>query len=262
MTFKKRQDITLTQMAQWVDANMSAITYDEATMVEYLYHLVFTRAQQCSLCRDYATCDDFSIYCVTKLLTRINNKSKEPLKSVVNYIRTVIELWWLEYIRLFCQGNPDLDVADFDLCDFGDYLIDSTSQSDYNSYACFCFRVSDVVRKHLKKIPRKKNDSEWSNICTSCMLTLHDRIKSAIDLSQKNTSKEHPCLLSRIIRSLKTKPPILFHIDESMSGYINVLVTELIHAISVELSDSLPVKVLPSSCLKNLIIAANNQEED
>lgn len=261
MTFKKRTDVTLTEMAKWVDKNMLLTDYDVNTMIEFLYHLVFTKSQQCKIVTDYETCDDFSLFCVSKLLTRINNKKDNSLKSIVNYINTVIFPWHNEYIKLFCTGSSEFEIADFDICDFSDYLIDAASEHDYNAYSFYCFKVSDVVQQHLRKIPRKKKDSEWSNICVSCLLTLKDRIYTAVQLLSE-TDEDDPKQMSKTIRRLKTKPPILFHIDESMSSYVSVLVNELVHAIAAELSYSTSSKVLPSTCLKNLVVAASNEEED
>ena len=85
MTFTKPKDITLTQMAQWVDSNAYNSQRDELKLTEYLYHLIYTRAQQLSLFSDYDMYDDFAIYCVTKFFTRFNNTNEPPIKSVVNY---------------------------------------------------------------------------------------------------------------------------------------------------------------------------------
>lgn len=262
MTFRRPQNISLTQMAQWVDANSNNPDRDENTLVEYLYHLVYSRAQQGSFFTDFESYDDFALYCVSKFYIRFSNKQEAPVKSVVNYLKTVIEPWKAEYIREFCGGNADMNVADFNVSDFSEYLVDTASEQDYNTYDYLCFKSADVVRAHLRKIPRKHNSSEWTNIYISCLLTLEDRIKSASILCEKNVAKENPELVHRIIRSLKTKPPILFHIEEARSAYISVLVNELTHALAAELTHGIHAHVTPETCLHNLIKAASNKEED
>ena len=47
-----------------------------------------------------------------------------------------------------------------------------------------------------------------------------------------------------------------------MSNYILTLVNELMHAVSAELSSAVAAKVSVSTCLKNLVTAANEAEED
>lgn len=260
MIFNRPQDVTLTQMAQWVDS-IDLSDCDQDKLVEYLYHLSLCNAQQRALFHDNETYDDFALFCVSKLLTRLNNSTAQPVKSVVNYIKTVLDPWYAEYIRCFCSGTPEVQVHDFDVSDFADYLIDASSDYDYNAYNTGCLNISDAIRKHLKQLPRRKRSPEWSNIYLSCLLTLQDRINTAVTLCGNSIVSDDPQLMNRIIRSLKTSPPILFHLDDSWSNYILVIVNELIHAISAELTYTTSYKVTPSACLKNLVIAASNDED-
>ena len=50
MIFNRPQDVTLTQMAQWVDS-IDLSDYDQDKLVEYLYHLSLFNAQQRALFR-------------------------------------------------------------------------------------------------------------------------------------------------------------------------------------------------------------------
>ena len=262
MTFTRPSNITITQMAQWVDANYMLADCDRDKLVEYLYHLSMSRAKQMSLFNDNESYDDFSIFCVTKILLRMENPEELKVKSISNYLKAVMSPWQKEYIRFFCSGSPDLEIHDFDVNDFSDYLVDSTSVYDTTTYSFYSFRVADVIIQHLRKIPRRKKSSEWSNICTSCLLTLHNRVKSAVGILNSDVINKQPHIANKVIRNLKTKPPILFHLDESMSTYISVLVNEIIHAIAAELTYSTGARVSVSTCLKNLVAAASNCEDE
>lgn len=262
MTFTKPLNVTLTEMAQWVDANSYSSDKDNNKLVEYLYHLIYSRVQRLSYFNTLEQYDDFSLYCVSKLLIRFDNKQEQPVKSVVNYIKVAIEPWRADYVREFCCGSAEVSIADFNVCDFSDYLIDEVSEYDYSSYNFFSSNITDIIRNHLARIPKKKNSAEWSNIYTSCLLTFYDRIKSASALCGKQLATENPQLINRIIRGLKTKPPILYHLDESMSTYISVLVNECTHAVAAELTRTVYSKVSVSDCMKNLVKAAYNEEED
>lgn len=262
MTFNKPQDVTLTQMAQWIDSNKELTDEcDKNKQLEYLYHLTLCKAKQLSLFTDCDTYDDFTIYCVSKLLLRLNNKGETPIKSVVNYIKTCIKYWHADYVRDFCTGCPNLNM-EFDITDFGDYLVDQSSLYETKSLFYDGFSVTTALKKHLNKLPRKKHDAEWSNICISCYLTLEDRINSARSLTEQFIDTDSAYLLSRFIRALKNRPPILFHVEESMANYVSVIVNELIHVMSVELTELLGVCVTPSDCLQNMVLAAQNNEEE
>ena len=262
MIFKPIHDVTLTEMAQWIDSNSYNSVKDDNKLVEYLYHIVDVKAKQCGFFTDPEKYDDFAIYCVSKFLIRFANTDKPPVKSVLNYLQTVINLWYAEYVREFCSGSADASISDFDINDFSDYLIDSASEYDYINYGYFDSTISKVVTKYLSRIPIKKNSPEWSNICISCFLTLIDRINYASEICERMAILENSHLVNRIIRELKTKPPVIFHIEEEKSAYISVLVNEIIHAITVELTHYLHSKVSISSCLHNLVKAANNQEDN
>lgn len=256
MTFNKPPDITFTQMAQWVDKNCYNPSCDEQQLCEYIYHIVVLRTQQCGYFKDIEQVDDFAIYCTSKALSRIRSSKANPIKSICNYLNNVLSPWRADYLREFCIGYADVEIADFDVSDFGDYLIDIASEEDFDKYFFDCVKVSDVVAKYLKRIPQRKNSAEWLNIYTSCLLTLKNRIQYALDapLSDKQSSK--------YIRSLKKLPPILYHLDDSMNSYISVLVNELIHALCAQLTKTFHSRVSVTACMKNLIMAASNDEEN
>ena len=248
-------------MAMWVDAYDSNCSED--TLIEYLYHLVWVNAQKRDYFKDLDVCDDFALYCVTKLYPKYKNKQERTIKSIVNYIKTVIDPWRADYVKDFCGGSAKLEIASFDVHDFGDYLIDVVSEHDYNNFYHYdVLRISDVIYKYLKQIPRKKNSAEWSNICVSCLLTIQDRLNIALNLCSKEMIDEHPQLFNRVIRDLKNRPAVLYHLDESMSAYVSVLVNQLIHAIAAELTAATGTTIAASVCLKNMVIAAANESED
>ena len=86
MIFTRPKDITLTQMAQWIDSHCVKTEEDNNLQVEYLYHLVLHKTKKLSLFNDSDVHDDFALYGVSKLLVRINNTEELPVKSITNYI--------------------------------------------------------------------------------------------------------------------------------------------------------------------------------
>lgn len=262
MTFKRPQGIKFTDMAKWVDSCAYSPDRDNNKFVEYLYHIAYIKAEKAALFTDYTQYDDFALFCVSKFLIRYSNTVEAPVKSIVNYLKTVLSYWKAEYVREFCCGDADLSIADFNLSDFDDYLIDAASEFDYNSYNYLCFRVADAARKHLQRIPRKKDSAEWDNIYTSCLLTLEKQFKAAVEVYVKARRNKEILHLSRALRELRKLPPVLFHVSEENSTYVSVLVNELIHAISAELTKEAHYPVSPSTCLKNLVKAACNDEDE
>lgn len=257
----KTNNLSFAEMAQWIDTNSYNSNRDDEKLVEYLYHIIIIKSRKRGFFYEQDDYEDFALYCISKCLVRFANKDKLPVKSIVNYLNTVMDPWHAEYVREFCCGSADFSTADFNVNDFSDYLIDSASEFDYVNYGYLNIKVSKVIRTYLSRIPIRKNSAEWSNICTSCFLTLLDRITYAADICEKSNILQDSYLVNRIIRDLKTRPPILFHLEEEKSCYISVLVNELVHALAVELTHTIHSKVSVSSCLHNLVKAACNKEE-
>ena len=262
MTYPKPKGITYTQMAQWVDLHGTSQNCDENQLCQYLYHLVLLKTQQCSFFSDYEQIDDFCLYCVSRLYQRLRSPVKsEPVKSITNYIRIVISPWRADYIKEFCVGSVDCEMADFNIVDFSDYLVDVSSENDFRSFPDTCSNIMQIARKYLNKIPKKRKSPEWSNIYVSCLLTLRDRLTNAQKIAASCNEKD-PQVLDQLIRCLRKRDPILYHVDESKANYITTLVNELTHAISAEISYCTHSKVSVSACMRNLVTAASNEEED
>lgn len=262
MTFKYPQNMTLTQIAQWVDSNMYEDSCNEEKLCEYIYHLVHAYAKKHIDYKNYEQLDDFLLYSCSRFFIRLRRSStSQPIKSIVNYIKSVTNLWYADYLRETSYGTPDAEYAEFDLFDFSDYLIDVSSEDDYHSYTLCYVDPSKVVYDYLKKIPVRCNSSEWVNIYISCLLTINNRIRTLVEMS-KDLNDSDTIKYNKIMRKAKLQKPILFHVDETMENYIQTLVNELIHAISAEISYTISSKVSVSTCLKNLVIAANEAEDN
>ena len=263
MTYVKPANLTFTQICQWIDQYGFSKDCDEEKLCQYFYHLSYFRTQQFSYFKDAEKIDDFCLFCVSKLFQRYRvEKEASPVKSVSNYLKNVISCWRAEYIKLFCVGSDEGEIADFDPVDYSDYLIDIASERDFSSYATSCTNISDIVRKYLKKVPRARKSREWSNIYVSCLLTLNDRLSTAGSLVSSEFIQKNPQKMDRLVRATRLRPPVLYHLDECYSNYITTLVNELTHAIAAEVSYTIHSKVSVGACMRNLIAAANNDEDD
>ena len=263
MTFTKPKDITYTQMAQWVDANALNPESSEELLCQYVYHLAYINAQKNLFFKDPEQLDDFAIYVVSRMVNRFRRGAQTtPVKSVVNYFNSVLSLWKADYIRDFCTGSADIEIANFNVDDFSDYLVDAASQYDYNAYV---FNTKDIINaayKTVAKIPHRKNSAEWDNIYISCLLTLEQRIMKAVRLCEKKSLQHDPRTTDMLIRSFKVEKPLLYHLPEHFATYINVLVNECVHAIAAELSYVTASKISVGACLRNMVIAAAEAEEE
>ena len=119
-----------------------------------------------------------------------------------------------------------------------------------------------MIETYIKQIPRKRKSAEWSNIYTSCLLTLQNRIRVAAKLCEKFDIVNHPEQTNLLIRELKKSAPILYHVDENVSNYVTTLVNEMIHALATEISHTTMSTVSVSACMRNLVAAASTDEDE
>lgn len=249
MTFKKPKNISYTEMAIWVDKNAYLPNCDDSKLFEYLYHLVEMLAYKRAFFKSTTTYDEFSIVTATRIYYRLRNKDQfilledgtpklTQVKSILNYIKKTIYLLKVKYEQeTYSQTNPyTLEDQEKNAEIQANILIDNSksnkkqlTQVEVNDYIS---SISKIIRDFLKKIPHKNNSSEFLNIYTSCLLSFIN----LITLSNKNKKRFKSFLKTHVlnddyINSLYKEEQanyiILYHLDESMHDYINILVNEI-----------------------------------
>lgn len=249
MTFKKPKNISYTEMAIWIDENAYLPDCDDSKLFEYLYHLVEMLAYKRAFFKSTATYDEFSIITATRIYYRLRNKDQFVLledgtpkltqvKSILNYIKKTIYLLKVKYEQeAYSQVNPyTLEDQEKNAEIQANILIDnyksSKKQLTQVEVDDYISSISKIIRDFLKKIPHKNNSDEFLNIYTSCLLSF----LNLITLSNKNKKRFKSFLRAHVlndnyINSLYKEEQanyiILYHLDESMYDYINILVNEI-----------------------------------
>ena len=272
MTYNKPEDVTFTQMAIWIDDHVYTDDIDEAQLYEYLYHLSNMLAGQNSYFKTALEYDHFSLYCASRLFQRLfntrqyeldsNNQPKmKQIKSILNYIKKVIYPYKVDFELEFKLENKNLDVINIGSFNLGSHMVETATLFDRVEFSLALDSVAQIVKSHLKKIPKRKDSSEWQNIYLSCMLTLLDSITLSRGMISKYESlKLHKDdYLDSCYVELRYKDPILYHLPEGMKNYIYVLVNELRHVIAAELSWKLDCYIPADASMKSLI-CTNKQE--
>lgn len=273
MTYIRPTGVTYTAMAMWIDDHVYSDTCDETLLYEYLYHLSNMLAHQSSYFDSAEDYDQFALFSASRLLLRLNNSKQfeyddygqpkmKQIKSILNYLKKVIYPYKVDFELEFKIEHKDIDIIHTGSFDLGSHLTESISLFDTLEFSFTIEDVSKIVRSHLSKIPRKKRSSEWINIYISCMLTLIDSMTlSNVVLRKYETITDKIELLEKLYSELKYNDPILFHLPDSMSTYIKVLVNELRHVIASEVSWKSESFISADDTLKSLICTAINQED-
>ena len=279
----KKPDLKYTEMAIWIDQHVYTDDCDPNILFEYIYHLINMLAHQAGYFRNHHYYDDFAITGATRVFLRLTNPKQneldengnpqmEKIKSVLNYIKSIMYPMKVTFEQEnYCQiqpydkenKEPDYDIS-YSLRGSLNETVDKLNTLDFTLYLK---DIPTTVREFLSSIPQKKNSSEWLNIYTSCLLSL----LNSITLSNKNKERisslkeiiiRKPELLTKLYKEEREDSIILFHLDESMRGYITVLVNRVKHLISADLSSTSRSYISPEVTAKNLLMASLEEEEE
>ena len=281
MIFKK-PDMKYTEMAMWIDSHVYTDDCDPNTLFEYIYHLVNMLAHQAGYFRSHHYYDDFAIMGATRIFFRLTNPKQkeldengnpkmEKIKSVLNYIKSIIYPMKVTFEQEnYSQNKPynnQTGEVEYDLLDNFRYsLNESVDKMNTLDFTLYLQDIAHTAREFLSGIPQKRNSSEWMNIYASCMLSL----LNSITLNNKNKERikslgeiilQKPQLLTKIYKEERVNSIILFHLGESMRGYITVLVNRLKHLISADLSATATSYIPTEMTAKNLLLASLEEEE-
>ena len=274
MTYTKPSDVTYTQMAIWIDEHVYTDDIDESLLYEYLYHLSNMLAGQASYFSTALEYDHFSLYSASRLFQRLYNpkqfeldENNQPrmkqIKSILNYIKKVIYPYKVDFEMEFKIEDKNMDVIQIGSFDLGSHMIESASLFDRLEFSVSIESVASIVRSHLRKIPKRKNSAEWSNIYLSCMLTLLDSITLTRTMMSKYDSLKlkKDEYLDSVYEELRYQEPLLYHLPDSMSNYIRVLVNELRHVLASELSWKTECYIPADASMKSLICTSLDLED-
>lgn len=273
MTYTKPDNVSFTAMAIWIDSNVYTSTCDDIILYEYLYHLSNMLAHEGKYFTKTQYYDDFSLYCASKLFMRLKNPKQfldegdssklAPVKSVLNYLKKVIYPMKVDFEQEhYLQSTEETSVICASNFDLGSFLVDETDVLYKVEFSCVLNNISHIVKSYLQKIPYRRNSAEWTNIYVSCMLTILDSItlsnfdKKKISSITRNKEK----ILDRLYTDLRYREPLLFHLNDNMKDYIAVLVNELRHVISSQLSQDAHTRISAEDTAKNIIMSSIEEE--
>ena len=277
MTFKKPKDVRYTDMAIYIDTHVYSEDCDDNLVYEYIYHLINMLAHRASYFDREAIYDEFAIVSATHIYFRLKNPKQFQLldngqprlpkvKSVLNYIKKTL----YAMKATFDKGR----IQDEECCDLQDIPETNTFDTDLSDYidelqlSNFRLCLDDVVKTvktYLQKIPYVSDKVLWQNIYLSCLFSFLNSVtlsnKSLRRLENlKNSSYSKPDVILQLYDEEKKDPVILFHLPQSMHSYITVLLNEVRHLISQDLSSTLTEQITPSVSVRNMIL--NTYEDE
>ncbi|MBO7696656.1 MAG: hypothetical protein J6T10_28850 [Methanobrevibacter sp.] len=269
--YVKPHDITYTQMCIWIDENVYKEDCDDFLVFEYLYHLAKMLAYKRRFFEKSAYYDDFAIYCATKIFMRYKddrqfeeNGKIQKIKSVLNYMKSVLYAVKISFEGEFFAQNyieKEDDIVD---CNFHSALVESLNSIQVSNFKFCLDSFIETMKNFVYSLPHD-SDIFIQNIYISCILSF----LNSVVLSKKNEkrllqlkkdgrlSQEH---IDRLYKKERDSCVILYHLDSSFKDYIKVLVNEIRHLVSHDLSEILNDGINYESNIKNMLILSINSD--
>ena len=251
MMYFKPRGVRYVDMAKWVDDTIYTEWKDENKAFEYIYNLVAMLARRRKLyATDTKNYEDFVMYASTRVFLRLispkqfgEDATLPKVKSCLNYIKKTlypmrVAFEQSSYAQCLLPLDGDIEsIGGASLKMRMQEDVDSLTLSDFNIYVDGIIRT---IRTFLLQIPYKPNSVEWYNIYTSCLLSF----LNSMVLPKESVERIKSCVSSGCIDSCtdrefkknREKSVILYHLDESYRGYIQILTNELRKIVSKDLS--------------------------
>lgn len=221
----------------------------------------------------FQTLDEYDSYALrgaSKLFMRIKdprqleNDSKLPkIKSILNYVKTVSYPYKVEFDRdTVCENCADALILQTTPETLSTCLAEESSLFDRIDFELSLGSIPSIIKNYLQKIPAVQAIG-YKNVYISCMLSFISSIVFAkedliaFDLKEKNLK-----YLNALYQKSQVLEPKLYHLDNKYANYITVLLREIKHVVAAELSINTSVKLSPEACLKNLLAANLEDEQD
>ena len=269
--YKKPNNVTYTQMCIWIDDNIYKENCDDNLAFQYLYHITRMLAYKRRFFEKAEYYDDFAIYCATRIFMRLKDKRQfdeneklSKIKSVLNYAKSILYATKVSFEgENFAQNyiRNEEDLIDFS---FHNSLINTLNSLQISNFKSCLDDLINTIKKFIYSLPYD-NDLYIQSVYISCMLSLLNSVvlsnKNKNRLVQlKNSGKLNQEHINKLYKKEREDCVILYHLKDDKKDYIKVLVNEIRHLISEDLSSVLNENINYESNIKNILMSSLNND--
>lgn len=278
--FYKPKNLKYTDMCIWIDENAyrNDLTEDEKCKIfEYLYHIMVMLAWKARYFKRHDMYNDYGIYAATKLYYRLINpkqfdetraKKMPVVKSILNYAKRTAygmkcDFEKESYVQSRVpKGDSYINYAQT----FHNSIQQSVGELCSVEVGMYLEEIPATLRMYLKQIPYAGKPAEWNDIYLSCLLTFLNRITLSNENKAKLQSfadedKIKSDTYDKMLQEEKEDSVILFHLDKSMKGYIEILVEKMLSVLASDIS-SIMNDYMPSEALIHNMCLASGEGID
>jgi len=285
MIYKKPENMKYTDMCIYIDNNMEYLAKasdPDNTIVEnvykYLYLIVYALSCKQKFFRDIQDYDDFSVITASILYMRIVDKRQylpdgdpkkiKPIKSSLNYIKSALYGLKVNYQQenFFPTMHPKL-YGEIETGTAAKEIIESQDADKMHEAIMeeFLF-IPRKIERVIKRSPYRNNPVFCKNLYISLLLSFVDSITLTNSFlskynKRKVKDKQADTRLIKIYMDQQDNKPILYHLPESLSDYVKVLLNEVKKDFAVNLMDTKSAFNLSDDTIKNIIASIYTEND-
>jgi len=285
MIYKKPENMKYTDMCIYIDNNMEYLAKasdPDNTIVEnvykYLYLIVYALSCKQKFFRDIQDYDDFSVITASILYMRIVDKRQylpdgdpkkiKPIKSSLNYIKSALYGLKVNYQQenFFPTMHPKL-YGEIETGTAAKEIIESQDADKMHEAIMeeFLF-IPRKIERVIKRSPYRNNPVFCKNLYISLLLSFVDSITLTNSFlskynKRKVKDKQADARLIKIYMDQQDNKPILYHLPESLSDYVKVLLNEVKKDFAVNLMDTKSAFNLSDDTIKNIIASIYTEND-
>lgn len=285
MIYKKPENMKYTDMCIYIDNNMEYLAKasdPDSTIVEnvykYLYLIVYALSCKQKFFRDIQDYDDFSVITASILYMRIVDKRQylpdgdpkkiKPIKSSLNYIKSALYGLKVNYQQenFFPTMHPKL-YGEIETGTAAKEIIESQDADKMHEAIMeeFLF-IPRKIERVIKRSPYRNNPVFCKNLYISLLLSFVDSITLTNSFlskynKRKVKDKQADTRLIKIYMDQQDNKPILYHLPESLSDYVKVLLNEVKKDFAVNLMDTKSAFNLSDDTIKNIIASIYTEND-
>ena len=248
--FKKPDNVRFVDMAIWIDNNIYSKDCDMDKAFTYMYLLAYMLASKAKYFKKIADYDGFAYFLAYSTYSRYMDKSKRPLKSVLNYMKSIMYFRKLTYDREnFCEIiNPEYNttwnedryknekMSSIEASNRTDF-IQSNINDIFSEVPKIIYSNIPLTYHQDKTIEKNIYKSVLLSLLSSYTLPQEDQLKLQEKLSTKTSFDE-----TSFYRKHLEKEIILWHLPSNLEEVIRLVINktnnkiiELIKDISTEI---------------------------
>ena len=249
--FKKPNNMRWVDLAIWIDDNFYKKDCDMSTAYEYMYLLALMLATKRRYFTSQEDYEEFASILAYDTFKRMSNPDKSKVKSVLNYMKSIISFRRIAYNSQRRQKiiDPQFDV-EWDPVAYTEIKKDAYEASNrdilFEGVNDVLKSVPKIIKQNIPKV-FKSNLLEYENIYKSCLLSMLTRVTLPDSYNNKLMNKldDYPNFDEvKFYKKYLDDEIILWHLSDRFSNVVRVVLNKTYNQITdniKELSNDIKV---------------------